>query len=317
MAAGLLDSTYKKIKIELEAKMLSLNNLNKSFSNHVAVKNVSFDVEVGQVFGFLGTNGSGKTTTIRMILNIIQSDSGSVSWKGVDIRKVKSGTFGYLPEERGLYPKMKIEEQLLYLASLRCNIDEKHIKKNIHHWLDRFKLFEYRDQTVDKLSKGNQQKIQFIAAVAHSPEIIILDEPFSGLDPVNASLLKDCIGELHSSGKTILFSSHRLDQVERLCTNVGLIHNSTMELLGTLHEVRSATNQRVVTLRMDGCHGFLEQLPGVSIQDKEGDLSDIRISEHVNPQHILERAIKIGEVSLFEVKQPSLEEVYMKLVGTI
>src|SRR6202140_3949817 len=192
---------------------LLVEHINKSFGQLHAIKDLSMEVREGSIFGFLGANGAGKTTTMRMILDIIRPDSGRITWNGTDISEVPRRNWGYLPEERGLYPKMKVDEQLLFLARLN-GLSKQAAEKELDEWLERFQMNVNRKKKIEELSKGNQQKVQFLAAVLHDPSILVMDEPFSGLDPVNANVLKEAFLEMHRRGKTIIFSTHQLEQVE-------------------------------------------------------------------------------------------------------
>src|SRR5579884_3779396 len=195
---------------------LVVEHINKSFSGIHIIKDLSMEVKEGSLFGFLGANGAGKTTTMRMILDIIRPDSGQISWNGNDVREVPRRNWGYLPEERGLYPKLTVEEQLLFLARLN-GLSKQAARKELDEWLERFQINANRKKKIEELSKGNQQKVQFLATILHNPAILIMDEPFSGLDPVNATVLQDAFLEMHRRGKTIIFSTHQLEQVEQMC----------------------------------------------------------------------------------------------------
>src|SRR5579864_324881 len=195
---------------------LNVEHINKWFGQFQAIKDLSMEVREGALFGFLGPNGAGKTTTMRMILDLLRPDSGQITWNGTPVRQVARRAFGYLPEERGLYPKLTVQEQLLFLARLQ-GISKQDASKSLDEWLERFELTANRNRKIEELSKGNQQKVQFLAAMLHNPTILIMDEPFSGLDPVNANVLKEAFLEMHRRGKTIIFSTHQLEQVEELC----------------------------------------------------------------------------------------------------
>src|SRR5215472_8337154 len=215
---------------------LTVEHVDKSFGQLHVIKDLSMEVKEGSIFGFLGANGAGKTTTMRMILDILRPDSGSITWNGKDVREVPRRNWGYLPEERGLYPKMRVDEQLLFLARLQ-GVAKPDAKKALDEWFERFQITANRDRKIEELSKGNQQKVQFLAAILHNPDVLIMDEPFSGLDPVNASVLKDAILEMHQRGKTIIFSTHQLEQVEELCEDIVIINQGQSVLQGNLREI--------------------------------------------------------------------------------
>lgn len=294
---------------------LELTNITKRFGRVAAVDNISLQVRAGDVFGFMGSNGAGKTTTIRMILDILQPDSGEICWKGRDVRQVDRSCFGYLPEERGLYPKMPVMDQLLYLTQLHGNHRPKDAKQNIGQWLQRLDLVAHKGTPVEKLSKGNQQKVQFIAAVAHRPELVILDEPFSGLDPVNAQVLQQSLSYLSEQGTTLLFSSHRLEHVEHLCNRVALIHRARIALQGSIQEAKQWAGVKTVRLATPNPLDFVESLPGASIEGRTGEMTELQIQDGLNPQDILRMALQQGQVTHFELREPSLEDVYLKVVG--
>jgi ABC-2 type transport system ATP-binding protein len=217
-----MDVLKKKKEVQL-AMGLIVEHINKSFGNFQAIKDLSMEVREGAVFGFLGANGAGKTTTMRMILDIIRPDTGRITWNGKDVREVPRHNWGYLPEERGLYPKMIVEDQLLFLARLN-GLSKQAAIQELDEWLERFQIQANRKRKVEDLSKGNQQKVQFLATIMHNPAILIMDEPFSGLDPVNANVLKEAFLEMHQRGKTIIFSTHQLEQVEEMCEDIVIIN---------------------------------------------------------------------------------------------
>src|SRR5512146_316272 len=242
---------------------LVLDSLVKRFGSTLALDGVSFEVQPGEVFGFLGANGAGKTTTMRIILDIIRADAGTATWNGVPTAEAPRRTWGYLPEERGLYPRMEILEQLVFFGDL-YHVGRKEARRRALDWLDRFGVPEYAHRRAEELSKGNQQKIQFIAAVLHEPDVLLMDEPFSGLDPVNTSILKEAFLEMKRRGATIVFSTHQMDQVEELCESVVLIDHGRVLLSGPIREVRRSTGRQIVRLAVDGDTelAWLRTLPG-------------------------------------------------------
>ena len=229
---------------------LLVEHINKSFDQLQVIKDLSMEVTEGSIFGFLGPNGAGKTTTMRMILDIIRPDSGRITWNGTKIRAIPRHHFGYLPEERGLYPKVEVQEQLVFLARLN-GLSKAAALAHLDEWLERFEIPQYRTMKVEELSKGNQQKIQFLATILHDPLILIMDEPFSGLDPVNANLLKDAFLEMHRRGKTMIFSTHQLEQVEELCEDVVIIDQGQTIIQGSVREVKRQHGRNVARLKLD------------------------------------------------------------------
>ncbi|HLO02269.1 MAG TPA: ATP-binding cassette domain-containing protein, partial [Symbiobacteriaceae bacterium] len=267
----------------------------------------------GQLFGLLGSNGAGKTTTIRMILRILQADGGEVSWAGRPVTDELVRTFGYLPEERGLYPKMKVTEQLAYFGQLH-GLTAADAKAATRRWIEKLELQPYMNLRLDQLSKGNQQKVQFAAAVLHNPALVILDEPFSGLDPVNAQVLREAMLEMHQQGSTVIFSSHRLDQVEQLCQGVGLIHHAQLMLSGDLRTVKRSYGLSAARLVTDGEFGFLTRFPQVKAHPKGNGEVALNFPIDWDPQPLLQAAIAAGPVYHWSIGEPSLEEIYLATV---
>src|SRR5258707_12288754 len=229
---------------------LVMEHVNKSFAEFLVIKDLSMEVQEGTIFGFLGANGAGKTTTMRMILDILRPDRGRVTWNGQDVREVPRRNWGYLPEERGLYPKMRVDEQLLFLARLN-GLSKQDAEKELTEWLDRFQISANRKKKIEELSKGNQQKVQFLATILHDPTILVMDEPFSGLDPVNANVLKEAFVEMHRRGKTIIFSTHQLEQAEELCQEIVIINKGQSVAQGSVREVKRKPGRQVARLKLD------------------------------------------------------------------
>jgi len=295
---------------------LVLDKLTKRFGSLTALDAISFEVEQGQVFGFLGANGAGKTTTMRIVLDILRPDSGSVTWDGTPTTDVPRRTWGYLPEERGLYPRLEVLEQLVFFASLYA-IPRKEAANRARDWLARFRIPEYEKRRAEQLSKGNQQKVQLIAAILHEPDVLIMDEPFSGLDPVNVSLLKEAFGEMRKRGTTLIFSTHQMDQVEELCESVALIDRGRLVLGGPVLDVRRSTGRRVVRLGVEGDTSlpWLADLDGVTVIRPGEDYSELDVRGR-DPQDILAAAIARGErVTQFVIADPSIEEIFIEHVG--
>ena len=237
---------------------LQVEHVNKWFGQFQAIKDLSMEVREGALFGFLGANGAGKTTTMRMILDLFRPDSGQITWNGRDVRQVPRRSFGYLPEERGLSPKMRVDEQLLFLARLQ-GVSKQEAKLALDEWLERFQITANRDRKIEELSKGNQQKVQFLAAILHDPTILIMDEPFSGLDPVNANALKEAFVETHRRGKTILFSTHQLEQAEELCQEIVIINKGQSVVQGSVREVKHQSGRHVARLKLENDPHILDQ----------------------------------------------------------
>tara|TARA_B100000700_G_scaffold281184_1_gene331647 strand:- start:449 stop:1336 length:888 start_codon:yes stop_codon:yes gene_type:complete len=292
--------------------MLIINNLTKIYEGIRAVNGVSFTVEKGDIYGFLGPNGAGKTTTIRMIMGIIHPDNGSIKLDGENINKEGRTNLGYLPEDRGLYQKQKLTEILHYFGQLRgLQIEE--AKKTTSYWLERFELGDQGNRKVEELSKGNQQKIQFILSLLHDPELIILDEPFTGLDPINQLLMKEIIQEKQNEGKTIIFSTHQMEQVERLCNNICLVDKGELIIEGSLEKIRKKHSSNAVEVRFSGqirSSGAINFLSELEITDNK--ISGILKTE---PNEFLEWINKHASVLSYQLKIPTLEQIFLDEVG--
>lgn len=301
---------------------LELISVNKYFGTHHVIEDLNLKIPAGSVFGFLGPNGAGKTTTMRMILDIIKPDSGSVLWQGEPVSLDRSHFFGYLPEERGLYPKMNVGEQMTFFARLK-GLSSRQAEEEIKYWAERFQLGDLVKKKANELSKGNQQKVQFIVAILNRPALLILDEPFSGLDPVNVELLKGAFKDLAREGKTILFSSHRMEHVEELCDSMCLIRQGRLIAGGSVDQVKRSTGRKIIHLAVAGPLDFLREfrieISPESIGTSRGpdDMAKIRfdLPQGVDPQDILRAALASGDVHRFEIADPSLNEVFISLVG--
>jgi ABC-2 type transport system ATP-binding protein len=295
---------------------LTIADVNKTFGNFHAVRDINFEVTEGRIFGFLGTNGAGKTTTMRMILDIIRQDSGTISWNGTPVTDLPRRRFGYLPEERGLYPKMEVEDQLVFLA--RLSGAKKHtVLKELDEWLERLDIKENRHRTIEALSKGNQQKIQFLAAILHDPDILVLDEPFSGLDPVNAEQMKQAFLTMRDRGKTVIFSTHQLDQAQELCQDVAIIHHGQIVASGDVDDVRRSTGKTNVqfAVRDDDRVHWLDELSQVQVVRRREDYIDIAVPDEAVARSILDEAMRRGAlVDRFEISAPSLNDVFLSIV---
>ena len=293
---------------------IEVEHLSKSFGGTKAVQDVSFNVQKGRIFGLLGPNGAGKTTTIRMINYIMPVDEGRITINNLPVSPRTQKLIGYMPEERGLYKKMKVGEQLIYLAQLK-GLNIKDAKEKIRYWLGRFSALDWHQKSVGELSKGMSQKIQFIATIVHDPDIYIFDEPFSGLDPINSELLKEIIIELREQGKTILFSTHRMEQVEQMCDDICLFNNGKVVLTGNLRKIKKDFGKNTVLLEFHGDGSFIDDLENVRINNRSTNFAEIRLLDSQNPQDILKTAIKNAEIHKFQLVEPSLNEIFISTVG--
>jgi ABC-2 type transport system ATP-binding protein len=292
---------------------VSLRNLTKTFGDHRAVDGLSFDVPAGGIFGLLGPNGAGKTTTIRMIMDIIRPDSGEIRVLGREVRDIAKSRIGYLPEERGLYRKMKVIEMLEFQGSIK-GAKPAAARKEALGWLERLEIGEWGDKKVEELSKGMQQKVQFVATVLNRPQILILDEPFSGMDPVNQNLFKDVMLDLNRSGSTIVFSTHQMDTAERMCKEIALIYKGKLVLGGLLSKLKEGFGKNSVMLEYDGDGAFLASLPGVARIDDYGAASEIRLHAGSDPQALLRAAAEKLRILKFEVVAPTLHNIFIETV---
>lgn len=293
---------------------LKLEKVVKQYGDKTAVNGISLGVERGEIYGLLGANGAGKTTTMRMVLGLIYPDEGSIRYNGKPFNSELQAIMGYLPEERGLYPKVKVSEQINYLARLR-GMSASEADKSLRYWLDRFDVPDYYNKKIEELSKGNQQKMGFIAAVVHKPQILILDEAFSGLDPVNVELLKDTVRELRDQGTSILFSTHRMEHVEELCRHITILDRSNTVVQGDLREIKQGYPREEVLLRTPGEVNGLDAIPGVTAVEREERGYIVRITEIGAAQRILKAALEQGEVEHFEIKEPTLNQIFIRAVG--
>jgi ABC-2 type transport system ATP-binding protein len=294
--------------------IVELQHVRKAYDTKVAVADLSFSIEPGSMFGLLGPNGSGKTSSIRMMIGMTVPDAGSVSLFGQPFRREHLKRVGYLPEERGLYKKMKVMDQLIFLGELH-GLDAATATKRAHVWCERMEITEAIPKKTEELSKGMQQKIQFIATLLHDPELIIMDEPFSGLDPVNAVLLMDTLVDLRKQGKSILFSTHRMDQVEKLCDAIALIDRGHLVLSGGMREVKSRYPRNRVQVTFEGDASFLQH-PGIAEFKNYAGHAEIKLRDESAAQQLLAAAVQNGtHISHFEVMEPTLEEIFIEAVG--
>ena len=293
---------------------LIVENVSKNFGGKKAVDNISFEISKPGLFALLGTNGAGKTTTIRMMLGILKKDTGKIIWNGKEVDR-ENVNFGYLPEERGIYPKTKIVDQLEYFGRLK-GLSKQEALKSIDYWLDRLKMTEYKNEKAEKLSKGNQQKIQFITAIMHDPELIVLDEPFSGLDPVNTDILKEVIIELVNKGKYIVMSSHQMNSIEELCQDIVILNRGKTILKGNLDEIKEGykINKILLQAKTD-ISKYIEEC-GLNIISKDNRKYIISINNEEQAEKLLKNLINDGiKVEKFELIKPTLHEIFVEKVG--
>lgn len=298
--------------------LLTIDHITKQYGKVLAVNNVSFTAAPGRILGLLGPNGAGKTTTIRMITYITVPDSGQIRFGDKSVGPWSQERMGYLPEERGLYKKMKVGEQLIYFAELK-GLQKKVAAKRVKRWLERFGAEEWYGRKTNELSKGMQQKIQFITAVLHDPDLLIMDEPFGGLDPINTELLQNVIMELKESNCTILFASHRMEQVEQLCDDICLISRGEIIVKGELREIKRQAGKNTVLIEFDGNDGFLDamenkQLIRVNLRNKSS--AEIRLLHNTRPREVLDEALRsVQDISRFELVEPSMREIFVTAVN--
>ena len=293
---------------------LELKDVCKNFGTKEAVKKLNITIDKPGVYGLLGTNGAGKTTTIRMILGIIKKTSGTISWNGKEVKR-ENVNFGYMPEERGVYPKTKIYDQLMYFARLK-GMKQKEANEAIDYWLKRLDMEEYRDMLAEKLSKGNQQKIQFIISVMNDPELIVLDEPFSGLDPVNTETLKEVMKELIKENKYIIMSSHQMASVEEFCTDLTILNRGKTVLQGNLAKIKNSyPSEKVEIITVENIDNIIKQA-GLEIIENTDNKYLVKIKEEKQGEELFK---KLAETSIrvikFEFKKPTLNEIFIEKVG--
>ncbi|PMC40290.1 sodium ABC transporter ATP-binding protein [Bacillus sp. UMB0899] len=293
---------------------LTIDSVTKRFGSHLAVDQLSIIIPEHEIFGFLGANGAGKTTTFRMILGLLNPTDGEIKWNGSNISYEESDMIGYLPEERGLYPKLKVKDQLMYLGRLK-GMSKHRVANEMDHWLQRFNVTEYANKKVEELSKGNQQKIQFIAAVLHKPKLLILDEPFSGLDPINVELLKKAVVDLKEAGTSIVFASHRMEHVEELCQHLCIMHKGKPVVHGALRDIKRSFGKKNLFIHGDFDMSFLENIPGVIKSKSTSEGMELQIENEEVSSRIFHELQHKGFVRKFALEEPSLNDIFIEKVG--
>lgn len=294
--------------------MLEVHELVKTFGTLTAVDRLSLQIQDGQILGLIGQNGAGKTTTFRLILDFLNQDSGTVKWNGHELTDKDYNTIGYLPEERGLYPKLSIQDQLLYFAALRGK-SKKEIEPKIDAWMEKFQVKGKKTDKVKSLSKGNQQKVQLIATLIHEPKLVILDEPFSGLDPVNAELLKNGILELKEQGSCVIFSSHNMENVEQICDHLIMLRNGQTVLNGSVQEIRESFGRTKLFLEAPVTRTELETIPGLYIVKEDNHRFELTLDHPEIGKEVFTLATKQGYIPMFNQQPPTLEEIFKRKAG--
>lgn len=295
-------------------EILKISNVTKKFGNYVAVDNLSMQVNQGVIFGLLGPNGAGKTTTIRMITNIIFPDSGEILIMGEKINPELKNKIGYLPEERGLYKKNKVIEQLEYFGRLK-GLSQKEANQRARYWLDKLGASGWESKKIEELSKGMAQKVQFVSTVLHDPKLLILDEPFSGFDPINTELLKNIILEMKQLGTTIILSTHQMYQVEQLCDEILMINQGRIVLSGNLRNVKKQYGTNHLLIEFEGNGDFINQIDNNKIVDKSSNRVELKIESYDEAQQILKNAVLNNQITKFDIQEPPLNEIFIDVVS--
>lgn len=292
---------------------LEIDHVSKRYGDVIALQDMTFTVRPGELFGFVGSNGAGKTTTMRIALGVLAADAGEVRWAGQPITLETRRDIGYMPEERGLYPKMKVAEQLVYLARLH-GLSTAEATRSVDEWLERLGVATRRDDEVQKLSLGNQQRVQLAAALVHNPSILVLDEPFSGLDPVAVDVMSQVLIDKRDQGVPTVFSSHQLDLVERLCDRVGIVRAGHLVADGTIDELRGSGTDQLVVDAPTAPATWADHLPGVTVRDRQGSRVILDLHPGADDQAVLRAALATGPVHQFAHRRPSLTELFREVV---
>jgi ABC-2 type transport system ATP-binding protein len=293
---------------------LDVDRVSKSYGHVVALQELTFDVRAGELFGFVGSNGAGKTTAMRAILGVLAIDAGEVRWAGAPMTLQVRRQIGYMPEERGLYPRMKVAEQLIYLARLH-GMSEAKAAASVDRWTERLGVAGRRNDEVQKLSLGNQQRVQLAASLVHDPHILVLDEPFSGLDPVAVDVMSQVLREKAAEGIPVLFSSHQLDLVERLCDRVGIVRSGQMVTMGPVDELRASGGRQLMVEADQARPGWADGLPGVRVVSTDGARTVVELTDGTDDQSVLRAALATGPVRSFGPRRPSLTELFRHVVS--
>ncbi|WP_020417845.1 ABC transporter ATP-binding protein [Amycolatopsis sp. ATCC 39116] len=296
-------------------RQLEIDGLTKRYGERLALSDMTFDVRAGELFGFVGSNGAGKTTTMRIVLGVLAADDGQVCWDGAPVTLETRRHIGYMPEERGLYPKMKVGEQLVYLARLH-GMPAAEARRSVETWTERLGVAARRDDEVQKLSLGNQQRVQLAAALVHDPAILVLDEPFSGLDPVAVDVMSQVLREKAAEGVPVVFSSHQLDLVERLCDRIGIVRDGRMVACGTVGELQAGSTVRLLVEAPSAAPGWADGLPGVSVIRHEDGRTELELADGADDQAVLRAALASGPVHEFARRRQSLTELFRHVVTT-
>jgi len=291
---------------------IELINVTKTFGDHRAVDDLSLSVPEGSVYGFIGPNGSGKTTTLRMIMNILFPDTGTINVFGEKLHSSSSDKIGYMPEERGLYKRMKVRELLVFMGNLKS---KDNIKAKVDEWLERLDLTKWASKKVETLSKGMSQKVQFIATVVSEPELVILDEPFTGLDPVNTDVIKDAILELQQRGTTVVFSTHDMSMAEKMCNFIFMIFSGKKVLDGTMAAIQDEYANDTIRIQTGNGAGILKDLAGVEAINDFGQLQELRMTQDADPQLILKAILERTAINKFDIVKPSLHDIFIRIAG--
>ncbi len=293
--------------------MLSIQNLTKEYKNVIAVRNLSFNVQTGRIFGLLGPNGAGKTTTLRAILNIIKPTTGLISFEDSPITTEYFNTIGYLPEERGLYKRSKVIDTILYFAGLK-NMKRQDAKAKAIEWLEKLGIESYRDKKIQELSKGNQQKIQFIIAIIHDPKLLILDEPFSGLDPINQQEIKELVLSFVNSGKMIILSTHQMETAEKLCSDILLLNRGEKVLAGTISQLKKQFSKNNVKIEFEGNANFLNDNKNIIHLDIYSNYAEIQLKDEIAPSNFLKEISNKLDITHFSIVEPTLNKIFIDAI---